>query len=290
MAETNRPIILANGEAFAQEVTKKVGGRTPELPRPYEEARSLVKEEIARSLETFAALPARKRFDDELTLCIRLHPDATAKSYHPRHIIESVPNLRNVGSRSYQSAISEVAQTERVRKKIKQDESLTEIMGRLVFVRGNPQAFRQLQKILDGAESGLTNEFKNDIRRVEHFDMLSEREQIMGFESDWKEGRVEIVLHPSNHSATEQTDFFEALLEGVDFGEMKPRIAAYPNGPTFISCRLNQQIRDALAGANPLRAVHPLELGGFEELRVSSDLPMPLPSNSTTKSTIKVVV
>ena len=161
-------------------------------------------------------------------------------------------------------------------------------MGRLVFVRGNPQAFRQLQKVLDGAESGLTNEFKNDIRRVEHFDMLRERKQIMGFESTWKEGRVEIVLHPSTHSTSEQSDFFEALLEGVDFGEMKPRIAAYPNGPTFISCRLNQQIRDALAGANPLRALHPLELGGFEELRVSPSLPMPLPSKSTTKSTIKV--
>lgn len=288
MSQSNRPLILANGQAYAKDVTKKSAGGPPQFPRTYDQARSLVVQEISKSLETFADLPSRKRFDDELTLCIRLHPDMTAKSYDPKHIIESVPNLQNVGSRNYRSPVSEVAQTERVQKRLKKDEALTEILGRMVFVRGNPAAFKQLLAVLEGTESGLTDNFKNDIRRIEHFDVLRGNEQILGFEPTWKEGRVEIVLHPSKHSPSEQTDFFQALLEGVDFGEMKPNIASYPNGPTFISCRLNEQIRDALAGANPLRSVHPLDFGGFEELRVMASLPMPLPSRATTKSTIKV--
>jgi hypothetical protein len=248
-----------------------------------------VKAEVSSALERFAALPVRYRLKDEAVLCLRLHPDMLAKSYDPQAIFAHVPELTNVGSRNYRVATAHVAQTKRIKKRLEQH--LRETTGRLVFVRSNDAGFRRLLRVLDQPEHDLGETFCREVRSIEKFDLLSPVEQLAAFERawrDWEEGRVEIVLHPSHYSESEQTHFLKELFreQGVAWG--RPNVAFYENGPLFISCHLTRAALQAVSGANPLRTAHPLELKGFEPLRSVSTFPTPPPPVVTTRLTIKV--
>jgi hypothetical protein len=145
-----------------------------------------------------------------------------------------------------------------------------------------------LLRVLDASEHQLLGEFRGDIQRIEKFDLLDITEQLLGFDPDWKEGRVEIVLHPSRRPETEQMHFLKALFRDHNVPWAKSRIAMYPEGPTFISCRLSRAALSAIAEANPLRSAHPLVFGGLEDLRSAKTFPAPHPPTTTKRSTIKV--
>ena len=116
MPETQRRLILANGEHYVKTVPKSGGFPRKEWPRPYEEARVHVKSEIGTALEKFAALATRKRHADEAVLCLRLHPDLMAKSYEPTRVLATVPNPTETGSRYYRLPTGAVAQTSIIKK------------------------------------------------------------------------------------------------------------------------------------------------------------------------------
>ena len=191
-----------------------------------------------------------------------------------------------MGSRNYRVALAAVAQTKRVTKQT--EENIREVSGRLVFVRSDDAGFRRLLRALDVPERTLSREFRESIQRVEKFDLLSSAEQLLGFPDDWNEGRVELVLHPSRHSEQEQAHFLRALFPERDVPWEKLRIASYPDGPTFVSCWLTRAALQAIAGANPLRAAHPLVFGGIEDLRGAPTFPAPPPPLAITRSTIRV--
>jgi hypothetical protein len=260
--------------------------RPPEPPRTYDEAREQVIRSVDATLNQFAALPSIKRFNDEAIFCLRLHPDVTAKTYDPSALFQTVPDLENVGSRMYRTPKSSVAQTARVAKQpVKDDEN---IAARLIFVRSSPTGFRKFIRVLHSSENVLTQKFKTDIRRIERMDLLSDDEQFMGFEDSWKDGRVEIVFHPSNHTAKEQEQLIQRLRAEAQSGQSVLNIAAYENGPTFVSCVLNFEMRDAFKGVNPLRSIHPLDFGGFDEIRSAPDFKAPRAPSDTARSTVKV--
>ena len=286
MPDPQRRLILANGERYVAPVEKRSGFGLTEMPRSYGEARDLVKREVSTALAKFAALSPRKRFKDEAVLCLRLHPDMIAKSYDPQGIFGLVRDLENVGSRNFRLPTAEVAQTKRMKKQLEQH--IREVTGRMVFVRSNDAGFRRLLNVLDQSEGALPKPFREEIQRIEKFDLLGANEQLLGFDSGWKEGRVEVVLHPSRHSEDEQTHFLKELFreQGVTWG--RPNVAYYDSGPLFISCHLSRNALQALAGANPLRTAHPLVFGGFENLRSAPTFPAPPAPTTTTRSTIKV--
>lgn len=286
MPEPQRRLILANGEKYVAPIEKHRGRGPTEMPRSYGEARDLVKREVGTALAQIAALPARKRFTDEAVLCLRLHPDMIAKSYDPQGIFGLVRDLENVGSRNYRLPAREVAATRRIKKQIEQH--IHEVTGRMVFVRSNDAGFRRLLRMLDQSEASLPRPFREEIQRIEKFDLLAPGEQLLGFDSEWKEGRVEVVLHPSRHTEDEQTSFFKKLFPDQGMTWRRPNVAYYENGPLFVSCHLNRNALEALAGANPLRTAHPLVFGGFENLRNAPTFPAPPPPAATTRSTIKV--
>lgn len=289
MPESMRRLILANGERYVEPIQKTQGFGKSELPREYGEARSHVMREIGNALEHFSALPARKRLKDEAVLCLRLHPDMMAKSYDPQSIFDLVPELENVGSRNYLVATEQVAKTKRIKKQL--ENQLLEVTGRLVFVRSSDAGFRRLLRVLDQEESSLPVLFRREISTIEKFDLLSPDEQLAAFQhdwKDWKEGRVEIVLHPSRHSESEQTHFLSNLFHEHNVVCGRPNIAYYEKGPLFISCHLTRKALDAISGANPLRTAQPLMFGGFETLRSSKGFSTPFPPNVTTRSIIKV--
>lgn len=283
MPEQPRRLILANGEKYLMPIDKPGHGRPGEMPRTFEEARTLVKRELAASLEKFGSLPGRKRYDDEAVFCLPLHPDRTAKTYDPKGLFATVRDLENVGSRNYKTPTRDVAQTKRIKKQL--EASIAEVTGRLVFVRSNDAGFKRLLRILDQSEGALPEPFRTDIQSIERFDLLRSTEQLH-FPSGWSGGRVELILHPTQHSQGEQMTFLRSLFGRKD--APKFRAAPYPNGPTFISCILTQEALASIADANPLRSAHPLVFGGLEDLRSAPHFPSPPPPVSETPSTIRV--
>lgn len=286
MAEERRRLILGNGEQYVQWVEKRPRGRAPELPRTYGEARTLVRTGLATSLARYDDLPPQKRLPNEAVFCLRLHPDVTAKSYEPWALFEDVPELKKVGSRYYREAIENVAKTKRVDRLREENVSVAE--GRLVFVQSSPQGFQRFMRHLDRAESAVRAPFREAVRRIERVDILRADEQILGFDWAWKEGRVELIFHPSRSDPDQQLQFIFDLFDEVGAATDTSHPSIYPGGPTFISCRLNRSALNALAETNPLRAAHPLTFSGLEDLRSAPTSPAPKPPQTQTKSTIKV--
>lgn len=85
------------------------------------------------------------------------------------------------------------------------------------------------------------------------------------------------------------TPYFLAQIPGsTSVPWQSTRVASYPDGPTFISCRITKAALNAIAGANPLRAAHPLIFSGLEDLRNAPTAPAPKPPATSTRSTIKI--
>ncbi len=286
MADSQRRLILGNGEQYIQSIKKPIFGRSPEPPRTYDEARTLVKKGVGIALSEFGSLSAKKKMPEEAVFCLRLHPDSTAKSYAPVTLFQEVPALRNVGSRSYRTSADQVAQTERIEKK--RAKNIEDVSARLVFVQSTPQGFEGFLRQLDRPTTQLSKSFQDEIRRIERFDTLERSEQIVGFTKEWREGRVELVLHSTRTTIQRQRQFLFELFEEAGVDNAKSSIREYPGGPTFISCRLTRSSLNTLAGANPLRAAHPLSFGDLTDLRSAPSADAPKPPTSSTRSTIKI--
>lgn len=289
MPDQERRLILAYGEKYVNSLSKPQHGQPPEYPRSYDEAREHVVNQVKRSLEELAALPANKRLADEAVFCLRLHPDMSAKSYDPNQIFALVPELMNVGSRNYRVAANRVAATRRMSKKIETGEN--EVTGRLVFVRSDNAGFRRFLQVLETPERDLNRQFRHEIQTIEFFDLLRPEEQLAAFKQawpDWKEGRVEMILHPSRHSQDELSSFIQNLVRGSGTATSGPNFSYYENGPMFASLRLDIDAIRKMSGANPLRTAQPMEFGVFEDLRASTGLRTPPPPTARTRSTIKV--
>jgi len=284
LADSQRRLILGNGEQYIRVVKKSSPGRGAEPPRTYDEAREHLKVGVRTTLAAFETLPLRKKLTDEAVFCLRLHPDSTAKSYDPVHLFEDVPDLRKIGSRRYRELPERVAPTKRIEKQQARNVEILE--GRLVFVQSSPQGFQGLIRQLDRSERQVRQVTRDEIRRIERFDMLAIEEQISGFSSEWRDGRVELVMHPSRNER--QAQFLESLFEEVGIDTQRSNVRPYPGGPTFVSCRLTRDVLEKLAGTNPLRAAHPLEFGDLTELRNAATAGAPKPSATATRSTIKV--
>lgn len=283
---TPKRLILANGEQYITPVERRGGFGPTHFPRTFEEAKSLVETQVRASLETVAALPAKKKLQDEIVLALRLHPDATAKTYDPEALFRTVPDLRNVGSRNYVTATNDVASTPRIKKQIEQ--GLQTTTARLVFVRSNRQGFERLVRALHQPESEITEAFRSDVRRIERFDLLGADEQLHALirNNEWQSGRVELVFHPTSYPDTVQFDFLRQLLRGAH--ARKGRMAIYPDGPAFVSCHLQRSDLEELSGVTALRTAHPLFFDGFEDLRTAPTAPLPPPVMNGLRSTIKV--
>lgn len=286
MADNQRRLILGNGEQYIERIEKRLTGRSKEPPRSYEEARERIKTGLGRSLSSYLELPEQKRIEDEAVFCMRMHPDVTAKTYDPAVIFDEVPELRSVGSRSYHTPISEVAQTKRIEKKV--SEEVAEINARLVFIQSSPSGFNRFLAQLDRSEASLPSRFREEVRRIERFDLLSVEEQLVSFPKKWREGRVELVLHPSRKTQDGQLEFLFELFEWANINVDRSKIRPYSGGPTFASCYLNRVSLDQLAGTNPLRSAHPLQFDGLSNLRDAPKATAPKPPATSTRSTMKV--
>jgi hypothetical protein len=235
------------------------------------------------------AIPASRKYSDELFLCLRLHPDMLAKSYEPETLFVEVPDLKNVGSRSWRPDLAAVAQTARVRKQ-RTENSLGVCLGRLLFVQSTEEGFRRLLAKLYMSPRFLPRAFQEDVQKIEEISYLRPEEQILGFRPDWTQGRVEIVLHPSRRGSEEQTSFLSKLFDDLEVPRGKSRTVFYRNGPAFISAVMTKASLDMVAACNPLRTIHPLEFSGLPDLRSARTYKAPPKPIDDRRSTIKVGV
>ena len=286
MPEPQRRLILSNGESYARDIDKPGHSRPTERPRPYEQARELVKRDLTETLTQFGAMSARKKYDDEAVFCLRIHPDFIAKSYDPQGIFGLVRDLENVGSRKYKIPAAQVAPTQRIKRAL--ENHIAEVTGRAVFVRSNDAGFRRLLRALDQAEGTLSNAFKHEIQSVERFNTLQADEQLEGFPANWRQGRVELVLHPTLQSEEVQYNFLLQLFRGHNLNWGTTKVVPYTAGPVFISCHLTKAALSELAGANPLRTAHPLIFRRLEDLRGVPGFAAPPPPQVKTRSAIKI--
>ena len=208
------------------------------------------------------AAVGEKRIGEEAVACLRLHPDAVAKSYDPAAIFGEVRDLRAIGSRSYKVAAADVAETAGVRRRSGADPAREET-GRMVFVEGTPEAFLELERLLDEPPDTISDRFRAEVSRAERFDLLTPEERVVGFPADWTKGRVELTFHPSSYSESRQLSFLFELLDLPEQVRATARVKRYERGPTFVSCRLTREQVEVCGTVNLLRSVHPLKFRGL---------------------------
>ena len=277
MPEVQRRLILGNGEQYIQSLTKPPGGRSPLPPRTFSDARDNLRAGVRAVLDAYAGIPAKKRMPGEAVFCLRMHPDATAKSYDPFALFDDTPQLRKIGSRNYRQSIDGVAPTPRIQKL--KEAHADEVDGRLVFVQSSVEGFRTFLQRLDRPESHIPKGVQEEIRRVERFDLLTPEERVVGFDAAWKSGRVELVFHPSRVDGQKQLSFMNGLFDEAGVSRDGRQVRSYPGGPTFVSCALTARALSVLKDVNPAKVRPP------DGLRRSPESPL-VPNSSSAEAAI----
>lgn len=238
--EKKRPI-LGGGENLIDSITKKSFNRGDIIyPRNYDQAKSLVQSEFGKVNTIINELPESKKMN-EVVLTIRVNEKFLAKSYTPNSFFSEL-GFQNIGSRSWSNRKND---------------------SKLYFGKIDQNHLRNYNAKLTNPPSET---FQNDVRTIEEINTLDFDEVVQGFDSKWKEGRVEFVIHPYPNQV-ELLKKFEQILIDSNINRDSVKVRAYDDGPIFISAIINNVALNNFKDFNPLRAVHPLEveLKGFED-------------------------
>ncbi|QQL50600.1 MULTISPECIES: S8 family peptidase [Mucilaginibacter] len=282
MSNKRRPI-LYKGELYSKSVTKRSSGGGKPLPATFDEAKEKIIGDIDAATGILRQMPNNSKLPNEVVLCMRMHPDFSAKSYYPDSIFDGTTErfgLQEIGSRVWRAAdYAEKGGNDPLSQ------------GKLFFVRGTENSLVRFKAQLNKPELSLTKSFTEDVRKLVSVDLLSENEQIVGIPDDWESGRLEAVLHPfdiDQEAALNQ--FFNLVsIAGVDLDQV--RYKQYEEGITFISLIGNRDVLSILAGYNPLRTLHPLNIRDFSKInRGSIQTGAPRPPEFTIKPTVTVGV
>lgn len=256
MNKQERKPILYKGELYSIPVLKRNSGGSKALPFTYEQAKEKIMGNIKNITSQISRMSESARLPNEIIMCMRMHPDFSAKSYYPDSLFDSTTEkfgLQEVGSRIWKTVDN--LSTENKEKE-----------GKLYFVRGTQKSLQKLTRQLEREEFSLTKKFKDDVCKLVNIDLLSADEQISGIPDDWTSGRLEAVLHPFDIDKEIALDEFLKKLStaGVDLD--KVRYKQYDEGITFISLYGDRSIISGLSGYNPLRTLHPLSMRNFAEI------------------------
>ncbi|CAM3836087.1 S8 family peptidase [Aquirufa aurantiipilula] len=257
MNNKRRPI-LYKGELYSHSITKRSSNFGKPLPISFNEAKDKIINDLDSATEILRQLPINSRLPNEIVLCMRMHPDFSAKSYYPDSIFDGTTErfgLQEIGSRIWRSE----HYTEKNEKN-----DLTQ--GKLFFVRGTEVSINKFKTQLNKPEDTQTKSFTEDVRKLMSIDLLSEKEQIGGFQDDWKSGRLEAVLHPFDIDKKAAMDQFLNLIKSVGVDLDQVRYKQYDEGITFISLMGNRDVLNILAGFNPLRTIHPLNIRDLSKI------------------------
>ena len=137
--------IIASGELYVENISKKMNFSPREWPHDYETA----KENICRDLDVIKKKIETNEeiFLDEKILCIRLEPKLEAKSYVPNSLMVS-DDMKIVGGRKYSFI----------------DENGEQKDAKLYFVRTQNSGINELEKTLKSGSKDDVDRWKQQIQ------------------------------------------------------------------------------------------------------------------------------
>lgn len=261
MVEQNNDMtILKNGEVYIRADKHRGGGGKKEFSISYTQARDNLKTNIGQLKSDFKKIPSNKRMDTELVYCVRVFPGFLAKSYYPNSLFkDSWKWLEEIGSRRWN---------------YKNNNSKT-IKSKLYFVRSSIEGLNYFNKKLDRSKIELTDAWINDIRKIHSLSFLKKEEMLMGFDSNWQEGNVEIVVQPFGKKNKDAIRKIKNFLVESSLSSDRMRSKIYDSGISFISSPLNRDVLNEFDDFNIVRGVHPVRLNFPETRMVESGFSVP---------------
>ena len=266
--ETGKYPIIARGELYVDPIRKPTGGGPKKYTQDYGEARQNLIDGIDHVFN--AVDNSRELFLDTKIVCVRMEEKFEAKSYVPDQILVS-NEMEIIGGRRYKLI----------------DDTEDERVAKLYFVKSDTRSLEELRRTLTSGAKDEIESWRNNIMSIRSFDLLAPDEKIMGFSDEWKEGIVEIILHPLKHDQDKALTLFYST-SGIS--KENVRIKVYEDGLTFISAKCGYTELDKLKYLNPLRAAHPLGRITVPSIRNLSVSIAPQIDQSNKKSIIKVGV
>lgn len=269
MAAERHPII-ANGELYVESVIKKSSPSKKSYPHEYAEAKTNLINDLEVIYDMFStnSNSSDEIFIKDKVICFRLEPKFEAKSYVPETIISAVQDMKIIGGRQY--SIDD------------------ETHAKLYFVKTTLNSVRELQNILKNGEKDDIQTWQHQVQSLHSVDLLSPNEKVLGFDDEWFEGSIEVVLHPLGDDVR---DSIGAFFDTIKLPKEKAKVKVYEDGLTFINVMCNKKQLYDISHLNILRTIHPLGLIEIEPMRSDFKLfQAPVVEDTGKVSKIKVGV
>ena len=247
MANERHPII-AHGELYVEPISKKSNYVNKSYPHEYEEVKTQLISNIDKITSTLSGenVESREIFIDEKIICLRMEPKFEAKSYIPNSIINSKNDMELIGGRKYS---------------IDDEDS-----AKLYFVKTSDRGLAKFKQNLEEGTNDQNKSWRNQICSIRGVDLLSPDEKILGFDDNWQNGSVEIILHPIGENYQKAIN---ALFELSNISYDEAQIRTYEDGLTFISTTCSKEQLERISNLNVLRTVHPMGKVSIEPLRLA---------------------
>lgn len=273
MDKSFRPI-LGKGEEYVSPIKRDLGGPKKDTRPSFNDAQRDMLQGINQIKKSLNQLPDEYRVNNVI-VNMKMHVDYSAKSYHPNTLIKQSGAIE-VGSKKW---------TKQVEKKNKKETKI----GSEIFLRLTEEELNFLERNLKKDATEHLKGFIEDVRSVEDFYFDSHANLIHIFEDDWKQGRIELVIHPLDDDQDEALVKLLDLIEKFGGDRSKIKIRDYSPGPVFISAFVKRFTLEHILPFNPIRTAHPMNFRGIPEIRGGmSSFKLPQPPQSKEQSSITV--
>ena len=235
MPDKKHPII-ARGEMYVESIKKKFSGGDKERPYEYQVAKQRIIDDI-NHIESQISNNSEV-FLNEKIVCVRMESKFEAKSYVPT-TLQLNDNINIVGGRKY-TIFNDDGEEEK---------------AKLYFLRTDNDGIKKIQNtLLSGIKDNVKN-WRDQICSIHSIDLLTPEEKLLGFKENWKDGMVEIILHPMD---LELEEMLELFYDTIGLQKADTSIKVYKGGLTFISAKCSEEDINRIKIFNPLRTIHPM--------------------------------
>lgn len=261
--DNQRRPILYNGQTYAKSVVKSSGGGQKQMKYTYEEARDFVLADVLKAKDSLRNMPSSQRLPNEVVVGLVMQPEFSAKSYYPDSLFDLGAEkfgLKEIGSRIYKNEC------------IEGDVKKSTAFSKMFFVRATEESLTKFENQLNKS-TYLTKTFQEDIRKISSINILEGNDQILGFPSEWENGKIEAVLHPFDLDKQRAINHFIEKITSAGVNRDDVKYKTYSSGITFVSFDANKKILEVVNGYNPLRTLHPLKMREFSAFYRGTTVP-----------------
>jgi hypothetical protein len=274
--ENFRPI-LGRGENYIFSDESRPGLPGKDKRPSFELAKERLKSNIQKVKTQIHSIPNEHKLN-EIVVNLKMELGYTAKSYHPNNFIKQA-GIKDVGTKKWE------------KKEVTKNGVIKISQGKDIFLRLSEKDLFHIEELLNRNETTLTKGFIDDVRTMRDLYVTDNEELLTSFNSGWRSGRVEIVLHPFGDLEEDVESSFINLLKNSGGDPSKIKVRSYSPGPTFISAYLERHTLERIVKFNPVRTVHPLNMrNNYEKGGTPTNFNLPTPPSEVNRSSITVGV